>query len=95
MSGTADPSGEHIGDAAGQARAALRIIERALREAGFALEDVVRTRTYVTDPSFAPDVMSVHGERFGEIRPAATLVVVTALIAPELLVEFEVDAVRR
>ena len=95
VSGTADPSGDHLGDAAGQARAALGIIERVLGEAGFALDDVVRTRTYITDPAVAPEVMTVHGERFREIRPAATLVVVSALIEPELLVEFEVDAVRR
>jgi enamine deaminase RidA (YjgF/YER057c/UK114 family) len=95
VSGTADPSGEHLGDAAGQARACFAIIGRALEEAGFAFEDVVRTRTYITDPSFADDVMRVHGEIFRDVRPAATLVVVAALIAPELLVEFEVDAVRR
>lgn len=95
VAGTADPSGEHVGDAAGQARAALAIIERALGEAGFSLADVVRTRTYITDASIADAVMTVHGEVFGEIRPAATLVVVKALIAPELLVEFEVDAARR
>lgn len=94
VSGTADPSGEHLGDAAGQARAAFAIIARALNEAGFSFEDVVRTRTYITDAAFADAVMTVHGEIFGTIRPAATLVVVAALIAPELLVEFEVDAVR-
>jgi len=94
LSGTADPSGEHLGDAAGQARAAFAIIGRALTEAGFSFEDVVRTRTYITDPAFAPAVMAVHGEIFGSIRPAATLVVVAALIEPGLLVEFEVDAVR-
>lgn len=95
VSGTADPSGEHLGDAAGQARAALAIIGRALDEAGLSFEDVVRTRTYITDAAFADAVMTVHGEVFGTIRPAATLVVVAALIARELLVEFEVDAVRR
>lgn len=94
VSGTADPSGEHPGDAAGQARAAFAIIGRALGEAGFSFEHVVRTRTYITDQAFAPEVMAVHGEIFGSIRPAATLVVVAALIEPGLLVEFEVDAVR-
>lgn len=94
VSGTADPSGEHLGDAAGQARTALAIIEGALRAAGFSLDDVVRTRTYITDATLADEVMTVHGEHFHEIRPAATLVVVKALIAPELVVEFEVDAVR-
>jgi enamine deaminase RidA (YjgF/YER057c/UK114 family) len=95
VSGTADPSGEHLGDPAGQARACFAIIGRALAEAGFTFEDVVRTRTYITDASVADAVLTVHGEIFREVRPAATLVVVAALIAPELLVEFEVDAVRR
>lgn len=94
VSGTADPSGEHIGDPAGQARAAWTIVRRALDEAGFAVEDVVRTRTFITDAAFADAVMAVHGVVFGAIRPTATLVVVSALIDPTLLVEFEVDAVR-
>jgi enamine deaminase RidA (YjgF/YER057c/UK114 family) len=94
VAGTTDPSGEHPDDAAGQARAAFDIIERALREAGFRLTDVVRTRMYVTDPAFAAPVATVHGEVFRDIRPVATLVVVSALIEPELLVEIEVDAVR-
>lgn len=93
VSGTADPSGDHPGDPAGQARAALGIIATALESAGFALSDVVRTRTYVTDPAFADAVMRVHAEVIGEARPAATLVVVAALIDPALLVEIEVDAV--
>lgn len=94
VAGTADPTGRHPGDAAGQAREILGIIERALAEAGFGLADVVRTRMYVTNASDAPAVASVHGEVFGAIRPASALVVVAALIAPELLVEIEVDAVR-
>lgn len=94
VAGTTDPSGEHAGDAAAQARAALAIIERALAEAGFALGDVVRTRMYVTDPADAAAVASVHGEVFADVRPAATLVVVRALIDPELLVEIEVEARR-
>jgi len=94
VAGTTDPGREHPGDPAGQARAALRIIERALDEVGFSLADVVRTRMYVTDPAHAAPVAEVHGEVFRDIRPAATLVVVSALIEPELLVEIEVDAVR-
>ncbi len=94
VAGTTDPGGEHAGDPAAQARAALAIIERALRDAGFALSDVVRTRMYVTDPADATPVAEVHGEVFREIRPAATLVVVSALLEPDLLVEIEVDAVR-
>ena len=94
VAGTADPTGRHPGDAAGQAREILAIIERALGEAGFRLDDVVRTRMYLTEASDAAAVASVHGEVFGAIRPASTLVVVRALIAPDLLVEIEVDAVR-
>lgn len=94
VSGTVDPSGEHPGDPAGQARAAWAIVLRALGEAGFAVDDVVRTRMYVTDAAFSAAVAEVHGEVFGEIRPATTLIVVSALIAPELLVEVEAEARR-
>lgn len=94
VAGTTDPSGEHPGDPAAQARAALRIIEGALAEVGFSLSDVVRSRMYVTDPAHAAAVAEVHGEVFRDVRPAATLVVVAALIEPALLVEIEVDAVR-
>jgi len=94
VAGTADPSGDHPGDAAGQARAALAIIARALGEAGFALADVVRTRMYVTDPADTAAVAAVHGEIFKTIRPAATLIVVAGLIDPSLRVEIEIDAIR-
>ncbi len=94
VSGTVDPSGEHPGDPAGQARAAWAIVLRALGEAGFDVKDVVRTRMYVTDAAFSAAVAEVHGEVFGEIRPATTLIVVSALIAPELLVEVEAEARR-
>lgn len=94
VAGTTDPSDDHPGDPAAQARAALAIIAGALAEAGFALADVVRTRMYVTDVAAADPVARVHGEVFGDIRPAATLVVVDALIEPGLLVEIEADARR-
>ena len=98
VSGTTDagPDGEsqHPGDAAGQARASFAIAERALREAGFTLDDVVRTRMYLTDVTDADAVATVHGDLFGEIRPAATLVVVAGLMRDSLLVEIEVDARR-
>ena len=94
VAGTTDPSGAHPGDARGQARAALAIIATALDEAGFVLADVVRTRMYVTRAADAPTVAAVHGEFFGAVRPAATLVVVEALIEPGLLVEIEAEAVR-
>ena len=94
VAGTADPTGRHHGDAAGQAREILGIIERALTEAGFSLADVVRTRMFVTNPADSDAVARVHGEVFGSVRPASTLLVVSALIAPELIVEIEADAVR-
>ena len=68
-------------------------IERALKEAGSSLKDVVRVRTFVTDISRWEDVARAQGEVFADIRPAATLVQVTALVDPRLLVEIEVDAV--
>ncbi|OBB98336.1 RidA family protein [Mycobacterium sp. 852002-30065_SCH5024008] len=80
------------GDIAAQARDALRRIEVALRQAGAALSDVVRTRIYVTDISRWREVAAIHAQVFGAIRPAATMVEVSALIAPELLVEIEADA---
>jgi enamine deaminase RidA (YjgF/YER057c/UK114 family) len=80
------------GDIAAQTRDALRRIEIALQQAGAALTDVVRTRIYVTDISRWREVAAVHAQIFGEIRPVATMVEVSALIAPELLVEIEVDA---
>lgn len=94
VAGTTDPGSEHPDDAAAQAQEALEVIERALAEVGFGLADVVRTRMYVTDPAHAAPVAEVHGRVFRDIRPAATLVVVAALIEPGLLVEIEVDAVR-
>lgn len=77
---------------AAQTRDALRRIETALGEAGATLADVIRTRIYVTDISRWREVGDVHAEVFGQIRPVATMVEVSALIAPELLVEIEADA---
>jgi enamine deaminase RidA (YjgF/YER057c/UK114 family) len=98
VSGTTDagPDGQsrHPGDVAGQARAALGIIDAALAEAGFGLGDVVRTRMFVTDITRADEVLRVHGEVFGAIRPSATMVEVFRLIDPSLLIEIEVDAHR-
>jgi enamine deaminase RidA (YjgF/YER057c/UK114 family) len=88
VSGTTAP-GSDIGT---QTREALRRIDAALREAGATLSDVVRTRIYVTDIARWRDVAAVHAEVFGDIRPAATMVEVAALIDPELLVEIEADA---
>jgi len=98
VSGTTDagPDGRslHPGDPAGQARAIFGIIERALAEAGFSLADVVRTRMYVTDRGNLDPVATVHGDVFGDIRPATSGIVVAALIDPSLLVEIEADAQR-
>jgi|SRR6516162_56997 enamine deaminase RidA (YjgF/YER057c/UK114 family) len=81
-----------VGDIAAQARDALRRIEVALRQADAELTDVVRTRIYVTDMSRWREVAAVHAQIFGDIRPVATMVEVSALIAPDLLVEIEADA---
>ncbi|CAN3128511.1 Rid family hydrolase [Mycobacterium sp. smrl_JER01] len=78
---------------AAQARAALRRIEDALGEVGAALTDVVRTRIFVTDIAAWEEVGAVHAAVFGDIRPVTTMVEVAALIAPELVVEIEADAV--
>lgn len=81
------------GDMYAQAKQAIANIEAALREAGASLADVVRTRTFVTDISRFGEVARAHSEAFGDVRPAATLVAVTALAGPEMLVEIEADAV--
>ena len=80
-------------DAYGQAIDALNTIVAALAEAGARAEDVVRTRLYVTDINDTDSVMKAHGEIFGAIRPAATLVQITGLIDPKLVVEIEAYAV--
>jgi enamine deaminase RidA (YjgF/YER057c/UK114 family) len=80
-------------DAYAQAKQAIRNIEKALVEAGSSLQDVVRTRAFLTDISYFGDLTRAHSEAFGDVRPAATMVVVTALAGPEMLVEIEADAV--
>lgn len=76
-----------------QTRNCLSTIRSAMEEAGFALADVVRCHYYVTDASFADIVFPILGETFGEIRPAATMIVCD-LIKPEMLIEIEVTALR-
>jgi enamine deaminase RidA (YjgF/YER057c/UK114 family) len=80
-------------DAGVQARRCLEIIELALLEAGATTAQVVRTRIYLTDAADADAVARVHGEVFGRVRPAATMVVVAALLDPRWKVEIEAEAI--
>jgi enamine deaminase RidA (YjgF/YER057c/UK114 family) len=98
VSGTTDagPDGKsrHPGDIAAQARAVFDIIRAALEQGGFSLTDVVRTRMFLTDIGRSAEVNEVHQELFGSIRPAASMVEVSALIDSSLLIEIEADARR-
>jgi enamine deaminase RidA (YjgF/YER057c/UK114 family) len=80
-------------DAYEQAKGALTIIEKALRELGASLGDVVRTRMFVVDMAHADLVGRAHGEVFADIKPASTMVEVSKLIRDDLLVEIEADAI--
>lgn len=92
VSGTG-PVGADSEDAAGQTRRIFAIAEKALAEAGASLRDVVRTRMYLTRAEDWEAVGKVHGEFFGAVRPAATMVVVATLLNPAWRIEMEFDAV--
>ena len=82
-------------DITSQSRNCFKTIEATLRESGFAMADIVRATYYITDPEDAEAHFAICGEILGEIRPAATLLVVAGLYKPEMKVEIEVTARRR
>jgi len=86
------PEGSCPDDAGAQARRCFEIILGALAEAGARAEDVVRTRMFLTSAADAEAVSAVHGELFGAVRPAATMVVIAALLDPRWKVEIEAEA---
>ena len=97
VSGTAPvwPDGHVDPDPAVQARRCWEIVVAALTELGAGVGDVVRTRQYVVRADVAEAVGAVHGEVFGDVRPASTMVVVAGLLDPRWLVEVEAEAVVR
>jgi enamine deaminase RidA (YjgF/YER057c/UK114 family) len=87
------PDGHVDPDAGDQARRSLAIIEASLREAGASLEDVVRTRIFLVDAADGEAVGAVHGEFFGDVRPASGFIVVSGFLDPRWRVEIEADAI--
>ena len=91
---TVDGRVTQVGDVAGQARTAFGIALAALAGAGAAVEDVVRTRMYITDRAHADTVGAVHAEFFRDVKPVASMFVVSGFIDPAMLFEVEVEAYR-
>lgn len=89
---TVDGELQHAGDAYGQTQVALGIIANALAEAGHSIIDIVRTRMFLANASDMDAVGKAHGEMFGSIKPAATMIAGLEFINPEMLVEIEVDS---
>ena len=85
--------GSYASSLAEQTRRSLQIIEAAIEALGGKLQHVIRTRTFVTDVSKWEEVAKVHGEAFGDIRPATTIVQVARLIDPDAQIEIEADAI--
>jgi len=97
IAGTTASKGSEVlfpGDAAKQAEYILSLMEKVLNEEGFSLEDVVRTRVYLINIEDWKTVGAVHGQFFGNIRPASMMVGVNAFVVPEMLVEIEATAIR-
>ncbi|MGE0683357.1 MAG: RidA family protein [Candidatus Binatia bacterium] len=88
-----DGSVTGVGDAYAQAFAALRTIEKALQQAGASLQHVVRTRMFATNLDHTKAIGKAHAEFFRDIRPAATLVEISRLVHPDMLIEIEADAI--
>ncbi|MEY4993112.1 MAG: hypothetical protein RIS82_234 [Actinomycetota bacterium] len=92
---TVDGELQHEGDAYGQTKVALEVIAKALAQVGYGVEDVVRSRVYLANGSDMDAAGKAHGEVFGEIRPALTMLAGIQFINPNMLVEIEVDAWKR
>jgi enamine deaminase RidA (YjgF/YER057c/UK114 family) len=89
---TVDGVLQHEGDAYGQTRVAYQVIEKALAQVGYSLEDVVRVRIYLTNEADMDAAGKANGELFADIRPALTILAGVKFINPQMLVEIEVDA---
>ena len=92
---TVDGELQHEGDAYGQTKVALEVIAKALAQVGYGVEDVVRSRVYLANGTDMDAAGKAHGEVFGQIKPALTMLAGIQFINPNMLVEIEVDAWKR